>query len=97
MFFVADQPLLKVETVNKLIDAYEKNPLITYPRTDKRRGAPVIFPSSYREGLLALKYDEGGMKLVGEQDKNEVYIEDVAELWDVDTYNNLEEIREKYE
>ncbi|WP_243342517.1 nucleotidyltransferase family protein [Anaerococcus sp. AGMB09787] len=97
MFFVADQPLLTADTVNKLIDAYEKNPIITYPRTDKRRGAPVIFPNSYREGLLGLKYDEGGMKLVGGEDKNEVYIEDVSELWDVDTYNNLEEIREKYE
>lgn len=35
MFFVADQPLLKVETVNKLIEKYKENQLITYPRTEK--------------------------------------------------------------
>ncbi|MGI5949989.1 nucleotidyltransferase family protein, partial [Peptoniphilus sp.] len=64
MFFVSDQPLLKAETVKKLIEAYEKNQAITYPRTEKRRGAPVIFPPKYREALLGLKYDEGGMILV---------------------------------
>lgn len=93
MFFVADQPLLKKETVKKLISAYQENEAITYPRTEKRRGAPVIFPASYRDGLLSLKYDEGGMILVKGEEKNEVMIEDVKELWDIDTYRNLEEIR----
>lgn len=92
MFFVADQPLLTAETVRKLIEAYEEKQYITYPRTEKRRGAPVIFPASYREGLLGLEYDEGGMLLVKGEDKNEVMIDDVKELWDIDTYNNLEEI-----
>lgn len=97
IFFVADQPLLKAETVKKLIEAYEKNQAITYPRTEKRRGAPVIFPPKYRDSLLGLKYDEGGMILVKGEDKNEVLIDDVEELWDIDTYNNLLEIKEKYE
>lgn len=97
MFFVGDQPLLTADTVNKLIKAYEKKQVITYPRTEKRRGAPVIFPPSYRDDLLGLRYDEGGMLLVKGQDKNEVMIEDVRELWDIDTYRNLEEIRDIYE
>lgn len=97
MFFVADQPLLRVETVEKLIEAYKENEYITYPKTDKRRGAPVIFSSKYRQGLLDLKYDEGGMLLVKGENKNEIQIEDVKELWDIDTYRNLEEIKEIYE
>ncbi|MGO3018079.1 MAG: nucleotidyltransferase family protein [Anaerococcus sp.] len=97
MFFVADQPLLTSQTVEKLIKAYEENQFITYPKTDKRRGAPVIFPSKYRQALLDLKYDEGGMLIVKGEDKNEVEIEDVKELWDIDTYRNLEEIKEIYE
>lgn len=97
MFFVADQPLLTSQTVEKLIKAYEENEFITYPKTDKRRGAPVIFPSKYRQDLLDLKYDEGGMLLVKGEDKNEVQIDDVKELWDIDTYRNLEEIKEIYE
>ncbi|MDD7463982.1 MAG: nucleotidyltransferase family protein [Anaerococcus sp.] len=97
MFFVADQPLLTAETVEKLIGAYKENEAITYPRTEKRRGAPVIFPSQYREGLLGLEYDEGGMLLLKGEEKNEVTIKDVKELWDIDTYTNLEEIRKTYE
>ena len=94
MFFVADQPLLKVETVNKLIEKYKENELITYPRTEKRRGAPVIFSPEYREGLLSLDFDQGGMILVKDDNKNEVKIDDVRELWDIDTYKNLEELED---
>lgn len=97
MFFVADQPLLTKDTVEKLLEAYKEKNVITYPRTEKRRGAPVIFPPKYREGLLSLEYDEGGMLLVKGQDKNEVLIKDVKELWDIDTYRNLEEIKDVYE
>lgn len=97
MFFVADQPLLSPETVQKLIDAYKENEYITYPRTEKRRGAPVIFSNKYRDALLNLEYDEGGMILVEGENKNEVLIDDISELWDIDTYNNLQEIKEKYE
>lgn len=94
MFFVADQPLLKVETVNKLIEKYKENQLITYPRTEKRRGAPVIFSPEYREGLLSLDFDQGGMILVKDDNKNEVKIDDIKELWDIDTYKNLEELED---
>lgn len=94
MFFVADQPLLTLETVNKLIETYKENEYITYPRTEKRRGAPVIFSNKFREGLLSLEFDQGGMLLVKDNDKNEVYINDVKELWDVDTYRNLEELND---
>lgn len=93
MFFVADQPLLKVDTVNKLIDKYKENMLITYPKSEKRRGAPVIFSSKYRKELLQLEFDQGGMMLVKDDNKNEVYIDDVRELWDIDTFNNLEELK----
>lgn len=49
------------------------------------------------DALLNLEYDEGGMILVEGENKNEVLIDDISELWDIDTYNNLQEIKEKYE
>lgn len=97
MFFVADQPLLTLETTEKLIEEYKKNEYITYPRTSKRRGSPVIFSKKYRQGLLDLIEDQGGMLLVEGQEKNEIYIENEAELWDIDTYENYKEVKEKYE
>lgn len=93
MFFVADQPLLTVETVDKLIDSFNGEK-IAYPRTEKRRGAPVIFSNDYREGLLALDFDQGGMVLVNDENKNEVFIDNIKELWDIDTYKNLEELKD---
>lgn len=94
MFFVADQPLLSPVTVKKLIRSYKENENITYPRVQKRRGAPVIFSNKYRKDLLSLKDDQGGMMLVKDDNKNEVYIDDVKELCDIDTYKNLEELED---
>lgn len=96
MFFVADQPLLKLETVEELIKAYKDNEVITYPVVNRRRGAPVIFPSSFRDGLMSLKGDAGGMLLVKDNPVNEVKIDDESELMDIDTYESFEALKENH-
>lgn len=97
MFFVADQPLLTIETCNKLIDAYKEKELITYPVVNDRRGAPVIFPNSYKDGLYNLEGDQGGMILAYKQEVNKVEIRDESELLDIDTVKAYEDMKEKYE
>ncbi|WP_297280638.1 nucleotidyltransferase family protein [uncultured Anaerococcus sp.] len=97
MFFVADQPLLSLETCKKLINTYEKNQVITYPVVNDRRGAPVIFPNSYKEELLKLEGDQGGMILAYNQEVNKVEIADESELLDIDTVKTYEDLRNKYE
>lgn len=97
MFFVCDQPLLSLDTVNKLIDAYNKNNLITYPVINNRRGAPVIFPPEMKEELLSLKNDQGGMLLVKDKNRNEVPIENEEDLVDIDTEEDYENLKENHE
>lgn len=97
MFFVADQPLLTIETCNKLINAYKEKELITYPVVNDRRGAPVIFPNSYKDGLYNLEGDQGGMILAYKQEVNKVEIRDESELLDIDTVKAYEDMKEKYE
>lgn len=97
MFFVADQPLLSLQTCEKLIDAYKHKELITYPVVNDRRGAPVIFPNNYKEGLYKLEGDQGGMILAFNQELNKVEISDESELLDIDTVKTYEDMKEKYE
>lgn len=97
MFFVADQPLLSTETCEKLIETFNKEALITYPVVNDRRGAPVIFPNSFKEDLSNLKDDQGGMILAYNQEVNKVEITDESELLDIDTVKAYENLKDKYE
>lgn len=97
MFFVADQPLLTLKTCNKLIKSYNENEIITYPVVNDRRGAPVIFPNSYKESLYNLEGDQGGMILAYGNDVNKVQINDERELLDIDTVKAYHNLKDKYE
>ena len=97
MFFVADQPLLTEKTCNKLIEKFKKDPVITYPVVNERRGAPVIFPKEYKDDLLTLEGDQGGMIFAYKNKVNTVAINDEAELLDIDTIKVYEKIKDEYE
>lgn len=61
MFFVADQPFIKAETVKKLCYMFKENPnKIVIPYYNGVKGSPVIFPFSLKDQLLDLKGDQGG-------------------------------------
>ncbi|MDO5028085.1 MAG: nucleotidyltransferase family protein [Bacillota bacterium] len=97
MFFVADQPLLGLETCQRLIRAFENKDLVTFPKTPKRKGSPVIFPKSYRQALLSLKKDQGGSAVFNDQDGQSVLVENPEELWDIDSYDQYKSLKETYE
>ena len=97
MFFVADQPLLTKETCQKLISSFKENPQMTYPVVGLRRGAPVIFPPSFRDKLLSLKEDQGGMIFAKDNPTNKVEIGSEDELLDIDTIEAYEKLRHDHE
>ena len=97
MFFVADQPLLSKETCEKLIASFKENPLMTYPVVGLRRGAPVIFPASFRDKLLSLKEDQGGMIFAKDNPTNKVEIASENDLLDIDTIEAYEKLRRDHE
>lgn len=100
MFFVADQPFLSVETVNIMLESFEKNPgSIIVPRCGDKTGNPVIFPHWLREELLMLNGDNGG-KAVMIKNKDKILFADIDnehEFMDIDTMEDYENVNKKVE
>lgn len=85
IFIMADQPLLTVGTLEKLVQAHKTAPdKIICPEAGGRPGSPVLVPSAFRDALLALSGDKGAKSFMNGENTRIVHIEDVRELWDVD-------------
>lgn len=85
MFFVADQPLLKKETILKIIEESSSNKIIV-PKSNNTMYNPVIFPNKYTSELLNLEGDRGGKQIILNHLDNITFvdIEDANEFQDVD-------------
>lgn len=85
MFFVADQPLLKKETILKIIEKSSSHK-ITVPKSNNTMYNPVIFPNRYNSELLSLEGDKGGKQIISKNLDNITFvnIEDENEFQDVD-------------
>jgi molybdenum cofactor cytidylyltransferase len=97
-FFVADQPYLRTETLERLF--------LEFPSCGKgmgclacegRRGNPVLFWSRYVPELLELTGDSGGKQLFRRypEDICEIETDDPGELEDVDYRPEAENLKEK--
>lgn len=92
IFFVSDQPFVTLETVEKIVEEFKKDPTkITVPYYDGKRGAPILFPADTRQGLLELKGDQGGIVLLKDHPEVRVEIEDAIEHTDIDTPEDYKE------
>ncbi len=91
---LGDQPFLKVNTVNALLDAFrEKKEKIIIPCYKGERGHPVIFPIRYREELLSLEGDEGGRAIL-ERHAEAIHVVRVRSegvIRDIDTWEDYRE------
>lgn len=87
LFQVADQPLLRRETVEQLLDLYLHSPTsIAALSHDGIKGNPCIFPARFFEELLALEGDCGGRAVRKNHEEDVVTLEvPLEEVWDVDT------------
>ena len=95
MFLVGDQPFLDSVTINTLIDQSTKNPQqIIVPVYNGKRGNPVIFPSLFRNDLLAIEGDRGGSAIIERMTDRvkTVPIMDSRAGLDIDTQEEYEKI-----
>lgn len=95
MFMVADQPLLRTDTVRAMVDDFAlENDNMLALATTKRRGNPVIFPSCYFDELSSLKGDVGGGAVIKkhESELRLHLINDESELADIDNRQELEKL-----
>ena len=70
MFLTGDQPRLDAATINLLVATWqERKDNIIVPVYGGRRGSPVVFPSCFREHLLALEGDTGGRAVIEQAPK----------------------------
>ncbi|MGN0144082.1 MAG: NTP transferase domain-containing protein [Clostridium sp.] len=84
MFMVCDQPFIKKETLQKMVDIFERSSkgiVALGSDEDSVIGNPVLFSSRYINELLSLEGDTGGKKIVKKH---------TDDLEIVNAYNNLE-------
>jgi molybdenum cofactor cytidylyltransferase len=87
IFQVADQPLLRRESVAALIALWREHPAsIAALCHDGVRGNPCLFPARFFPELLELTGDRGGSAVIRKHPEDILLLEVPAEeLWDVDT------------
>lgn len=95
-FCPSDQPLLKKETLRKMIKCVEENSDLIYrPIANGIMGAPVYFPAWTFEELSALPKGKGGSVVIKKYIDKVAYIEaSELELKDIDTVEDLLYLKE---
>ncbi len=95
LFQTADQPLLTPESLVRLSLAFASDPERPFRLSFQgRQGNPVIFPRSFFPALRCLSGETGGSVLLsgGRREPGLVEASFEAELWDVDTREDLEKL-----
>ena len=92
IFFVADQPYLKEQTIERFLQAFvQSGKTIGCVKFGKEMGNPVIFHEKYKEELECLQGDRGGKCVLRRHEKEVFYfhVEDKKELQDIDERGEL--------
>lgn len=97
LYLVADQPLLRRESVARELDYFRQHPeRIVAMSHDGVRGNPCIFPKRFFPELCALSGDVGGSAVIRRHANDLLLFEvDARELADVDTPQTLHELNEE--
>lgn len=99
MVVLGDMPLIETKTVDRIIDAFSKSKKgIAVPVCDGQPGYPVILDlDKYRDALLALRGDVGVREILASNpdDILEVKIQSDEVLIDIDTHEDLENLRDR--
>ncbi len=93
MFCVADQPLLRKETLENMLNAYEPGTILSLS-SGGVTGNPNIFPSSLFSELSGLTGDEAGKTVICRHpDMVRLHtVFDTSQLRDIDTQEHLREV-----
>lgn len=97
LYMVADQPLLRAQTVLRLVELWRRKPdRIVCSAHGGRRGNPCLFPARFFDELCALSGDRGGSVVIRRHEDSLLMLEtDERELCDCDTKQALEQLRGK--
>lgn len=94
---LGDMPRLRVETLNKLIAAFDpqEGRAICVPVYQGKRGNPVLFARRFFPEILELSGDTGAKALIGAYEDHvvEITVEDPGVLLDLDTPQALAQAR----
>lgn len=92
LFVLGDQPLLKPETINLLIEGFLRHGGIIAPYYQGKRGNPVLFDLSFRPEFEALQGDAGAREIITRHPEllHKIEVTDPGILVDVDTPEDLE-------
>jgi molybdenum cofactor cytidylyltransferase len=93
LFIMGDMPFLDFYIIDDILNSHIQYPYdIIVPLYNKKRGNPVLFPSIFKENLLKIKGDTGGLSVILENKDKVRYIgfnnENIG--FDIDTNENLE-------
>ncbi|MBW1710292.1 MAG: molybdenum cofactor cytidylyltransferase [Deltaproteobacteria bacterium] len=98
MFLLGDQPLVRADVINTLIEAYQnKRSTLVIPTRHGRRGNPVLIDRSLFPRLESLTGDVGARVLFEEYagQIREIEVESDGILFDVDTWDDYIELKKK--
>lgn len=96
MFVMGDQPLIKRESLERILQAVNKEPNFIWRFVFKGTlGAPVVFPKAFFDELKSLPEGKGGGVILKKYaDKvRTVSVDSLVELMDVDTPDDLNMIK----
>ena len=92
----ADMPEIKTEHLDNMIQIFAKNPIKGIVRAtsfDDKPGNPVLFSNKFFDQLIKLKNDQGGKKIVSDNQECVQHIQlpgnvaltdlDTPEQWDI--------------
>lgn len=92
LYMVADQPLLRAESVARIVQHWQQNPSrIVSAAHNGHRGNPCLFPARFFPALCALQGDAGGASVLRQHPEALLLVEiDEQELFDCDTKQALD-------
>ena len=99
LFMPGDQPLVRPDSLHRMAEQFSACPeRAVRLGFEGTAGSPVLFPAFCREKLMAYTGDRGGIEVLkAEQIPCDLTEAAFAwELWDADTPENMEKIREAY-
>lgn len=96
LFLVGDQPLLRKESVRRILEAGEANPdkIIAPEAPDGRLGNPCLFPAAFFPELSSLEGDRGGKCVILAHPEALFTVSlPEEELFDTDTKEELRQLK----
>ena len=90
----ADMPLLRPASILAVADALADYP-VAYAQHIGRQGHPVGFGTELYSELIALQGDEGARRLIARYPSHAVNLDDPGVLVDVDTADDLAQLRRR--